>query len=249
MNYPWQSRDMQRHALAMFRTEWEMLAGTSRSRQVLAQLAELEPSVQGLGVDDLAALVETTSGRRGPVPEPVVHEVVGALVRQFACDELVGMTVLRVLLPGLAGVGRKMQWGSGGPWLDSEEFSVDLVGTAWRHLRSHAGESLERPARTIVGQVRRSLRTEQERHRRDTSRNRPLQPGAGELPTDGVDELTALARGLALLSGTVIERRDAALLIANRVLGYRLSELAAESGESIAQLSYRRRRAEEAICR
>ncbi|MCU1494005.1 MAG: hypothetical protein JWO62_1769 [Acidimicrobiaceae bacterium] len=240
---------MQRHALATFRTQWEMVAHTDGSRRVLVRLAAAEPSVRELSVTDLAELVDTISGRLGPVAESVVHPVVGALLRQFDDDPLIGMTLVRVLLPGLAGIARLMRWGAGGPWVDRNEFAADLVATAWRSLRAHAGQSLERPCRTVVGQVRRSMRTDRERHRRTTSRSRPMTLVTHEPTTYGSDELTELARGLTMLSGTLIERRDAALILANRVYGYRLSELSAETGESIAQLSYRRRRAEEAVCR
>jgi hypothetical protein len=170
-------------------------------------------------------------------------------VKQFELDDLVGTTIIRILRPGLLGIGRRMHWGSEGPWRDRAEFTSDLLGAAWRHVHAHAGESLVWPCRVIVEKIRRSLRTDSERHRRYVARNRPLTPATPEPIARGTDELTELARGLALLAGGVIDRRDAALLMANRVLGYRLSELAAESSESIAQLRYRRRRAEEAVCR
>jgi len=239
---------MTSRALESIRSEWELVRATPRSRLAASRLCALEPAVERLQVADLGAIVATTSGELGAVPLPVVHEVIGALVRQFACDELLGIALVRVLVPGLVAVARSMRWGAGGPWNDRGEFETDLVAAAWRSAHAHAGRSLERPCRTMLEQARRSLRTDVERHRRETARRRPAD-ALDELAASETDHLTELAKGLAQLAGSVIPERDAALLLANRVHGYRLSELAELSGESVAQLSYRRRRAESAVYR
>lgn len=240
---------METSPLAAFCAEWGTLASSPRSRLVHSRLVELEPGVRALATTDLGELV-TTARRGGAALEwTVANDIVRVLIRRFDLDELVGMGALRILVPGLTAIGRTMRWGAGGPWNDPEEFGSDLLATAWRHLHAHCGESLERPCRTIVGQVKRTFRTERERHWRQASRSVPIRLGTDEPEDAGVDELTALARGITLLPISVVARRDAALIVANRVLGFRLSEIAATSGESVAHLSYRRRRAEEAICR
>ena len=240
---------MEPRAIAAIRMEWDLVAHTSRSRRLLAEIAAVEPDIARLGVTDLAVLLEVTSGRRGTVPESTVHGALAALVRQFDRGQLVGITLVRALLPGLARVAMRMRWGAAGPWNDREEFAADLVGSAWRHLREHAGETLSRPCQTIVDQVRRSLRTDQERHWRTSARCLPWDPARPEPADRGVDALTELAFGLELVAGTVLAPSDASLLLANRVLGYGLAELADVSGQSVAQLSYRRRCAERALAR
>ncbi len=239
---------MKLRALDAIRIEWELVAASDRARQVLDDLARLEPAIGRLGVTDLAGVVATTSGRLGPVPASVVREVVAGLVRQFGADELVGVTLVRLLLPGLASVARGLRWGVGGPWAGRDEFETDLVAAAWHSLYLHAGASLGHPCKVILEQARRSLRTDLERHRRHLARNRSGED-LDDLVAPGLDHLSELARALSLVSGSLITKRDAALLLANRVYGYRLSELAELTGESVAQLSYRRRLAERAVCR
>lgn len=240
---------MEGYALKAIYGEWEIVARTKTSRRVVEQLASIEPSIRALAVRDLADLVETTSGSRGSIDEETVHETLGALVRQFDHDPLVGMTLVRAMLPGLSGVAVRMRWGAGGPWHDRAEFEADLVSSAWSHLRVQAGETLERPCRTIVEKVRRSLRTERERHQRHASLTRPISAIKREPVMVGPDHLTELGRALVALADSAIARSDAALLFTNRVLGYPLSAIAAESGVSIASLSYRRRCAEAAVSR
>lgn len=236
-------------ALHLVRTRWATVARTGRARRLLAELASVEPIVSELHVADLEDLVDTMSGRIGSLEAADVHAVLAALVRRFDLDELIGVTVVRAILPGLVGVGRRMRWGAGGPWNDREEFAADLVVSAWTHVREHAGETLVRPAQTVVDQVRRSLRTQHERHRRDVLRARPWDEQRCEVPGPGMDALTELALGLSLVRGTLVTVEDAQLILANRVLGYRLAELAAATGRTVTQLSYQRRRAEGALLR
>lgn len=236
-------------ALDAIRTQWEILARTARARRLIDALASVEPAIALLEVADLADLLEATSDRHGSLDGPEVHQVLAALVRQFHRDELVGITVVRALLPGLAGVATRMRWGTGGPWRDRGEFAADLVASAWTHVREHAGETLARPAQTIVDQVRRSLRTQYERHRRDGLRSLPWDESNREPADHGIDALSELALGLGLVTGTLLTPGDANLILANRVLGYRLAELSASTGRSVAQLSYQRRRAERALLR
>ncbi len=240
---------MEPMAIAALRAEWVARAGSPRSRRLLDELAAAEADIRQVGAVDLGELIEATSGRRGPMEPDQVHRVARALLRQLGHDELVGLAFVRMVLPGLLGVARRMRWGSGGPWKDGDEFAVDLVATAWTALPEQCGEPPERPCRAVVERVRRSLRTERDRHRRRMARQAPLPEGCSELASPGSDGLSQLARALALVSGVGIGRQDAALLVANRVLGYRLSELAAATGESVSSLSYRRRLAEAAICR
>lgn len=239
---------MTARALDAVRMEWERAASAPHARVVLRHLASVEPDLRRLGASDLHEVVEATSGRAGPIPADRVQAAIAGLVRQFACDELVGLTILRLLIPGLAAVGRSLRWGAGGPWAHREEFESDLVAAAWSSVRASAGCTLERPCQVILGRARRSLRTELERHRRDLARLGPRSV-LDDAPAAGPDDLSELARGLSLLAGSLIPACDAALLIANRVHGYRLSELAALSGESAAHLAYRRRVAERAVCR
>lgn len=240
---------MEPWAIAALRAEWAVHAPSPRSRRLLHELAEAEAGIFRIGATDLGELIETTSGRRHPIEPAQVHEVARALLRQLARDDLVGLALVRMILPGLLNVGRRMRWGSGGPWQDGDEFAVDLVATAWSTLAQHSAEPPERPCRVVVERVRRSLRTERDRHRRRMSRQASLTDACFEPVSTGPDKLTELAGALALISGFVIGRQDAALLVANRVLGYRLSELAAATGQSVNSLSYRRRLAEAAICR
>lgn len=247
---------MDRYALAVGHEQWARIAHSERSRAVLTRLAMAEPSIDDLHISDLGAIVDragrdevaaTCTGQEHV--QPSVHPILSAAVRHFDLDPLVGLMLVRVMEAGLLGIGRRMRWGAGGAWTGRGEFEADLVSATWRFLHSHAGETLEYPCRTILDQVARSLRTDRDRHKREMSRCGPLLENTGAPSTRGGDDLTALASALALVSGSLIDRRDAALIFRNRVLGYRLSEISAHSGESIAQLSYRRRRAEAAFDR
>jgi hypothetical protein len=240
---------MEPFALHVIRTRWENVARTARARRLLDDLASVEPVVSELHVADLADLVGTTSGQIGSLDPAEVHAVLAALVRQFHLDELVGITIVRAILPGLAGVARRMRWGAGGPWSDHDEFAADLVVSAWTRVHEHAGETLARPAQTILDRVHRSLRTQRERHRRDASRARPWDERDCEPTAAASDALSELAFGLDLVRGTLVTAEDANLILANRVHGYRLAELSIATGRSVAQLSYQRRRAESALLR
>ncbi|MDA8290636.1 MAG: hypothetical protein M0Z33_03000 [Actinomycetota bacterium] len=235
-------------ALDTVRRRWELVAASPRARAVVDRLAALEPDVARLDARDLSELVAVTSGRARAVPPDLVNAAIAALVRQFECDELVGVTVVRLLIPGLTRVARSLHWGEGGPWSDRDEFESDLVAAAWRSARLHAGLTLERPCRVILERARRSLRTDLERHRRDLARRRSPDD-LDDLPSPGVDLLSELAHALALLSGSLVAPRDVALLVATRVHGYRLAELAEMTGESASHLAYRRRLAEQAVVR
>lgn len=194
-------------------------------------------------------------------------DLTSALIRQFHTSELVGLGLLNALLPGLVHVAHTLSWGRDGPWQDPEAFAADLLTTAWTVLETMGGSSVAYPERRVLDRVRRQLGHQREAAHRHAQRAWPIssqpsvrlaRPGLARYPirdqvldceeVHPISVLESLAIALERVGGVEIPREDAKLLFAHRVLGYSLAELAAQSGEKIAALKYRRRRAEAILC-
>lgn len=267
-NGPRHRGPMELRAVAAVQREWAGRRSGAHAAALLGELCGREPSLAAVGAGSLAELVAAVRppAEAGPAvggpdrSRPVEGwEVASALVRQVRVDELVGLGLLDALVPGLVALGGKLDWGRGGPWDDVDGFGADLVTTTWLILDGAAGTTLCFPFRTILDRARKHLAAQREAARRRAGREQwhPLIEGESAavgrhaaliIDRRPVSLLETLATALAGPGASLLAREDVRLLFRNRVLGYSLAELAADSGQSVAALRGRRHRAEAALC-
>jgi len=138
------------------------------------------------------------------------------------------------------------------------------MATAWTVLAQMGGTTVDYPARRVLERVRRRLadqRSSARRHVEQTSSysfSGPCRSGRSRIADrdraleiedrQPLSVLESLAIALGRLDHPAVRRDDVRLLFVHRVLGYSLAELATLSGEKLAALKYRRRRAEAHLC-
>jgi excisionase family DNA binding protein len=91
-------------------------------------------------------------------------------------DPLARLALLRALLPGLRRVIRQ-RWtaaATNGPWRNQEDLAADAISAAFEAVSHLAGRIHPLPARLILRQVERRLRTIHDTHLRDTTRALPV---------------------------------------------------------------------------
>ncbi len=244
---------------------------------VHAALVAAEPDLAATGAAGLAQLVAYLS--EPPPGAAIPHwRVTAALIRQLRYDELVGLTLLVALRPGIVALGRRLDWGAGGPWPDQQAFVAELLSTTWHVLASVAGTTLEFPERTVLRRVGQRLAALRASARRRHERERPVavfepdEQWTGHRGADGwatlesaapklravepgadlrlctLSTLDALGAALGEVPESVLATRDVAIVYAHRVLGYSLREIAARSAQATTTVRLRCRRAEAVLC-
>lgn len=227
--------------------EWEHVCRGRHARASWARWAEGSPGLCLL--DDLEDAVAHCR-QRGPH----AGEVLGALARNAAVDELAARALLQAVLPGLARVSRRAWREELSDWLweSLEEVDQLVLSTAYGVIRALAPDTPWVAARVVDGtwQRLRSVmaararwadhRTEIEAARLD---ERPAPEGlrgrsAGE-------ELAAVLS--EALERDVLDPFDAWLVYRSRAEEHSLARLQAEVGVERHVLGERRARAEQAL--
>ncbi len=260
---------MRADALERIERDWRARCRHASAAAVLEALREREPDVARLGASSWCELIDQL-GRAAPDAAVPHWRVTAALLRCQDLGELVSLGLLVALRPGLLAVGRRLDWGRGGPWPGREDFIGDLVSTAWDVLVSVSGTTLEFPERTVLRRVRQRLAWQRLALRRRVERERPVpdvetadaecepsrrpgrRPGLGSGERDvrlaTLPVLDALGGALEDVRDARLDRADVAIVYAHRVLGYSLREIAARTALATTTVRLRCRRAEALLC-
>lgn len=235
--------------------QWDADCRSAASVDALERLAAAEPVIAALRARDLGDVVALVRGRvpvahgAGPSPGPSAPAVIQAMLRSQHVHPMVARAILQAVLPGLVGVSRRLAWGAGGEWADGGAFFVDLLTTTWETIVEWSGEDRPYAVLDLLSAVRCRMRRQLLRHRTVVEHQAPApdegtaRAACGTASTD-LDEL-ARAIDQAVTGG--MDRADASVLYAHRVLGYSLTELSSLTGRSRRSLSERRDRAAQAL--
>jgi hypothetical protein len=227
--------------------EWDAVAHTLSSRDAFVALAAAEPCMDQLALNDLGDLVDAVRGSRRSLSPVAADRVVAAMVARQELHPLLGLAVVVALLPGLVEVGRRLEWGSGGPWGHPEEFSGELVSTAWEVVTEWAGRRREFMAPALLGAVRKRLFRLGATWRKELA-ERADAAELADLAGSSQSAAEELARVLEAATGWGVSRRDVAIVYGHRVLGLTMGELSALSGSSRQSLDRRQRSATRRLC-
>ena len=232
--------------------DWEARRRTPASRAALAALARAEPAVANLGAGDLGDLVDALIGTSPAAwrdgRESADRERAAALfrvmLRSGGAHPLIARALVQALVPGLVGVGRRLAWGKGGEWETQGAFTVDAITTAWEVVEEWSGQDRAYAVLDVLSAIRCRLRRRIGRH---LSLHRVERLASGDEATaephaTGVSDAEELAHAISR-EGQRLDRTDADVLYAHRVLGYSLSELSEATGHSRRYLAARRDRA------
>src|SRR5271165_77280 len=251
---PAQDHGMRRVALRpidQMTADWVSTSRSRPSRQALTLLAEAEPEVAALGVDDLGGLVDARRVAGPAGDRERAARVFRAMLRSQGVHPLVARATLQALLPGLVTVARRLSWGSGGDWDDGGAFFSDLIATTWEVIVSWSGQDRPYAVLDLLSAVRCRLRRQLVAQRSARTKvSLGLDPDEVDSvgTPGGVTALDDLARAIEDLAGRGLDRADAAVLYGHRVLGLSMAELARISGQTRRHLDGRRQRAEQELC-
>lgn len=230
--------------------DWIALGRSPESRLAMERLSEREPSVAAIGANDLDELVKSMRAAIGAPEASWAPAVVQAMLRSQSVHPLVSRAMLQALIPGLVTVARRLGWGSGGDWIDGGTFFSDLLTTAWEVVSDWSGQDRPYALPDLLSAVRCRMRRQilTSRVEREVPLGPDLDRHLAVHAMPGVSDLDILAKAIQDLSGTNIDRTDAAVLYGNRVLGFSMTELSRMTGRSRRFLTERRRRAESLLC-
>lgn len=232
--------------------EWDTQCHSPASRHAFRRLVDTEPSVAALarsGARDLGDLVAALRPDGAGWHRDQAAAVFRALLRSQSSHPLVVRATLQAVLPGLVSVARRLSWGAGGEWEDGGSFLVDTITTAWEVITEWTGQDRRYAVLDLLSAVRCRMRRQLMRHRSLSSHVIPV-AGASELAepaTPGRSAPEELAKALDDLAGRGLDTADAAVLYANRVLGYSITELSSMTGRSRRHLGERRDRAAQVL--
>jgi hypothetical protein len=173
--------------------------------------------------------------------------LLASLLRQ-AGDPLAARAVLQAVLPGLAatlpghrripvpapGVPRHAHQDRAHQDRAYQDMDADIVACAWEEIRGRAGQSLDHPARAVIGSARRRLRTWQEAQRRlatrtvvlDIERHAPI--ADLEWTRDPAERLAALL--VAAVETGRLPHVQARLVFATSVAGLSAADVGTREG-------------------
>ncbi len=218
----------------------------------MAALAQSEPAVASLGARDLGDLVDVLIGTspaawrvgRGCEERERAAALFRLMLRAGHIHPLIPRALVQALVPGLVGVGRRLAWGKGGEWESQGAFTVDAITTAWEVVDGWCGQDRAYAVLDVLSAIRCRLRRRVGRHLGMQRKERLAT--VDDLPAEPVANAASDAEELARAidrEARQLDRTDADVLYAHRVLGYSLSELSESTGRSRRSLAARRDRA------
>ncbi len=235
------------------KSEWEVLGRSKDAELALGNLANLESGIAVLALDNLGDLLEYILGVTGREQRARSAELLRAMLRSSSAHPLIPRAILQCLIPGLIGVARRLRWGHGGDWEDGGSFFSDLLGCAWEVIQDWSDQDRPYAVLDLLSAIRCRMRRiilSQSSTRIEV----PLEVNSLELvdespySTSGATSLEQLARAIEDLSGHGLDKADAAVIYAHRVLGLSIAELSRISGCSSRRLYAGRTRAEQLLC-
>ena len=225
------------------RREWQALGTAPPSRTAYLRLADSEPAIARLDVDDLAELVAALSSAAGRLTRNEAATVITAMLASAGADGLIPRAIVQALLPGVLALVQRFDI-SEGPWKDIDGFLVDAISCLWEQITVWSGMVRPYAAGDLLSGTRTRLRTLQATERRHRSRRATTPEGLEVFLAKGDrsgEEL--LANALAEATGDGLAAADAAVLYATSVLGLTMAELSELAGEPVSQLRRQRRSA------
>jgi hypothetical protein len=108
------------------RTEWLAIGTTPQSAAACHRLAQCEPVVDRLKVDNLAELVAALSPSSGRLSRNEAAEVITAMLRSADVDALVPRAIIEALIPGVLALPKRFDLAEG-PWCDLDAFHADAA--------------------------------------------------------------------------------------------------------------------------
>ena len=222
------------------RRDWQVKSRSAHAGLVLERLVRREPELAALGAVSLTELFESLSSSSANAAEKPWRITV-ALLRSFDLDELVGLGLLVALVPGMLNLGRRLDWGLGGPWDDAECFCAELLATTWQVLRDLAPAPPPYPERVLLSRVRARLAHERVAAKRRSLREVELADGPELADTRVEQSLSGVLGVLKDLARGGLDADELRLVFLHGVAGYSMRELAARDGVDRKHLEYRRR--------
>jgi hypothetical protein len=212
------------------RSEWRAIGTTPQSRAACHRVAQCEPVVADLEVDNLAELVAALSLSSGRLSRNEAAEVIAAMLRSADTDALVPRAIIEALIPGVLALPRRFDLAEG-PWCDLDAFHADAISALWELTTRWSGTHRPYAAGDLLSGVRTRLRTLQSSERRHRSRQSGSPAKLDTFPASiGRTGEELLAGALAEAIGHGLKGADAAVLYATRVLGMSLTEVAQLAG-------------------
>jgi DNA-directed RNA polymerase specialized sigma24 family protein len=225
------------------RSEWQALGTAPPSRSACHRLAESEPAVAALGVDDLAQLISALSLSSDRLSRHDAAAVITAMLRSADVDALIPRAIIQALIPGVLALSRRIDI-AGGPWSDLDAFYADAISALWELTMSWSGAHRPYAVGDLLSAVRTRLRTLQVSERRRRSHQTSTPDALDTLPASiGRTGEELLAAALADATGNGLSVTDGAILYATRVLGMSLGEVADLAEVPASHLRRRRRNA------
>jgi hypothetical protein len=226
--------------IRQLRNEWRAI-GTSRiSRTACHRLAECEPVIARLDVDDLAELVTAVSLSSAALSRNEAAAVIAAMLQSATVDPLIPRAIIQALIPGILGLARRID-ATGPPWCDLDAFYGDAVSCLFEQITTWAGTRRPYAAGDLLSGVRTKLRTLQISERRHRTRRLdtvdPLEALPGSIGPSGEELLAAYIHEAV---GGGLAASEGAVLYATRVLGLPLVEVAELTGISVRRLGRQR---------
>ena len=223
------------------RSEWLATGTTPSSSTACHRLAQCEPVVARLQVNDLAELVDVLSLSSHQLSRNEAAAVIAAMLRSAGVDVLIPRAIIQALIPGVVALSRRIDT-TDGPWCDLDQFFVDAISCLWEQIITWSGTTHPYAAGDLLSGVRTRLRTLQASERRHRCR-RVDSPDALDLIPASIgrtgEEL--LAAELIDATGHGLTPADATVLYSTAVLGMSVAEVADHTGESVVRLRRRRR--------
>jgi DNA-directed RNA polymerase specialized sigma24 family protein len=225
------------------RSEWQALGTAPPSRSACHRLAEREPAVAALRVDNLAELIAALSLSSVRLSRHDAAGVITAMLRSADVDALIPRAIIQALIPGVLGLSRRIDI-AGGPWSDLDAFYADAISALWELTMSWSGAYRPYAAGDLLSAVRTRLRTLQASEHRHRYRQASTPDALDTLPASiGRTGEELLAAAIADATGHGLNPTDAAVLYATRVLGMTFGEVADLAGIPAHHLRRRRRNA------
>ena len=159
--------------------DWARRASPRDAHQHVTIWKQAAPQVDGF---DSPAQILDAVGRVGPSEQSC--RLLSGLLLAARHDGLAAYAVLVAIIPGLrVAAGRRWQTAQdGGPWWSRDELDIDTISASWQAIAAHAGERHLRPARLIVRQVERRLRSSYDAYQRLQSRGFPIGDAELQIP-------------------------------------------------------------------
>jgi hypothetical protein len=129
---------MDSQTIRQLRNEWRALGSSGAARTACHRLAECEPVIARLDVDDLAELVTALSPSSAALSRNEAAAVIAAMLKSAAIDPLIPRAIIQALVPGILGLARQLD-GTAAPWGDLDTFYGDAISCLFEQITTWSG--------------------------------------------------------------------------------------------------------------